>query len=308
MRRRARRSAPGDDADGTAELVERLATLLAAGVQPGSAWAYLAEFFAHPLAHRVTRTMSGGMGTTQAVGAVCEGRHAEPSISALGAIWCVADDAGAPLAPALGELAAALRDIAETEREVDVALAGPRATGRLVGWLPLVGLGLGIVIGVDPIGALTGSGVGWVLLVIGAALVAVGRFWTARLTRRAMPTSAFGGVHHELMAVALTGGLSIGRARVLTEGAVTRFGLTGNADAVESTLRLADRAGAPAAELLRSAGRHARRRERTDGRRATARLGVRLMLPLGVCVLPSFMVLGVAPVVLAIVSSTLRSI
>ena len=309
MASRFRRTAPaGDGADLTAELVERLATLLSAGVQPGSAWTYLDEFSAHPLARRVAATMHVGMGATQAVGAACEGRRTEPSVAVLGAIWCVADAAGAPLVPALTELAAALRDLAETEREVEVALAGPRATGRLVGWLPVAGLGLAGVIGVDPIGALTGSAIGWCLLVTGAVLLGGGRVWTAALTRRAAPRADFSGIRHELMAVALAGGSSIERARALTDRAATRFALAGGSDAFEPILLLAERAGAPAGELLRSAGRHARREERTEGRRAAARLGVRLMLPLGVCVLPSFMVLGVAPVVLAIVSSTLGSV
>jgi tight adherence protein B len=308
MASRLGRPAPaGDAAERAAELVERLATLLAVGVQPGSAWEYLDEFSAHPLARRVTGTMRLGMGATEAVGAACEGRRSEPSAAVLGAIWCVADAAGAPLAPALAELAAALRDLAEIEREVDVALAGPRATGRLVGWLPLAGLALAGLIGVDPLGALTGSVVGWSLLVSGAVLLAGGRVWTVALTRRAAPSGAFSGIRHELLAVALAGGLPISRARELTERAAQRFGLAGSPDAVEPVLRLAERAGAPAGELLRSAGRHDRREERTEGRRAAARLGVRLMLPLGVCVLPSFMVLGVAPVVLAIVSSTLGS-
>jgi tight adherence protein B len=47
---------------------------------------------------------------------------------------------------------------------------------------------------------------------------------------------------------------------------------------------------------------------RIEGKRAAASLAVRLMLPLGVCVLPSFMLLGVAPVVLSIVSSTISSL
>ena len=307
MRRRLRRAPPGDAADLTAELVERLATLLAVGVPPTSAWTYVAEFSAHPIAAHVSATMGGGTGVTEAVGAVCAGRRGEPSAAALGAIWCVAESAGAPLALALGELASALRDNAETEREVEVALAGPRATGRLVGWLPVAGLGLGALIGVDPVGALTHSAIGWVLLAVGAGLVGGGRLWTAALTRQAAPRAMFAGIRHELMAVALTGGLSIERARDLTDRAAARFGLAGASDAVEPILRLAERAGAPAAELLRSSGQHARRQERTDGRRAAARLGVRLMLPLGVCVLPSFMALGVAPVVLAIVSSTVGS-
>ena len=37
---------------------------------------------------------------------------------------------------------------------------------------------------------------------------------------------------------------------------------------------------------------------------AAAVLAVRLMIPLGVCVLPAFMALGVAPLLIAVISST----
>jgi tight adherence protein B len=77
---------------------------------------------------------------------------------------------------------------------------------------------------------------------------------------------------------------------------------------LERILGLASRAGAPAVDLLRSEAEQARRDARIDGKRAAASLAVRLMLPLGICVLPSFMLLGVAPVILSIVSSTVSSL
>jgi tight adherence protein B len=78
--------------------------------------------------------------------------------------------------------------------------------------------------------------------------------------------------------------------------------------ALRDTLALAERAGAPAVDLLRSSAQQARRDARVDGMQLAAALGVRLMLPLGVCVLPSFMLIGVAPMVLSIVSSTVGAI
>jgi tight adherence protein B len=43
--------------------------------------------------------------------------------------------------------------------------------------------------------------------------------------------------------------------------------------------------------------RHARR---SSARTAAARLGVRLVLPLGVCYLPAFVLVGLVPVLLAL--------
>lgn len=70
-------------------------------------------------------------------------------------------------------------------------------------------------------------------------------------------------------------------------------------------LRLAARAGVPPADLLRRAAGDARRErlDRVDA--ATARLGVRLVLPLGLAFLPGFVLTTVVPVVLALAGTLL---
>ena len=55
---------------------------------------------------------------------------------------------------------------------------------------------------------------------------------------------------------------------------------------------------APAA-LLRHAANDIRRRRAAAAREAAARLGVRLVLPMGLCWLPAFVLLGLAPVLLS---------
>lgn len=70
-------------------------------------------------------------------------------------------------------------------------------------------------------------------------------------------------------------------------------------DELRDALDFAACTGAPSAELLFSrAGQIRRRRHRELERRAAA-LGVRLVVPLGVCSLPAFLCLGVVPVLLA---------
>lgn len=71
----------------------------------------------------------------------------------------------------------------------------------------------------------------------------------------------------------------------------------------EGILRLSRIAGAPAIDLLRAAAASARHRARTDGRLRAARLGGRLLVPLGVCTLPAFMLLGVGPMLLSVLTS-----
>ncbi|QDO89953.1 type II secretion system F family protein [Ornithinimicrobium ciconiae] len=70
-------------------------------------------------------------------------------------------------------------------------------------------------------------------------------------------------------------------------------------------LRLASHAGVPPAGLLRRAAEDARRERLHAVEAATARLGVRLVLPLGLAFLPAFVLTAVVPVVLALAGQLL---
>lgn len=330
-RRRDHRAAarPGDAPEQLAELVEELLALLEAGVAPAAAWGYLREFSAHPLVvravvrieagERVADALAASAASVDSTSAVRSGTLAPPgrarsrsphdaSGRVLAAAWHVADAAGAPLTPTLRTIADALRDRAETERDIAIALVGPRATARLVSWLPLVGMALAVAMGVDLFGTLTGSVVGWALLGSGTLLLLLGRRWMRALLHRASPGSDIPGLRHDLLAVALSGGLGLpGAVALCDEACATHPVLDDDRASVARILSLAGRAGAPAVDLLRSAAAQARRRRRMRGRSDAAALAVRSMVPLGVCVLPSFMLLGVAPVVLSIVSSTVSA-
>lgn len=97
----------------------------------------------------------------------------------------MSESAGAPLATSLERAAE------HAEARIDAllgrqsALAAPRATGRILSWLPLLGLGLGVLMGSDPVGVLTGSILGALTGLLGLGLALAGRRWTAALVHRA---------------------------------------------------------------------------------------------------------------------------
>ncbi|MPV38728.1 type II secretion protein F [Georgenia subflava] len=92
---------------------------------------------------------------------------------------------GAPLAQVLERCAHGLTEAGNARAARSVALAGPRSTARLLGWLPLLGLVLGAAVGADPVAVLLGGGLGSVCLVGGVALMVLGRRWVATLERAA---------------------------------------------------------------------------------------------------------------------------
>lgn len=276
--------------DVVGELAERLAVLVQAGVTPAAAWRFVAD---------------AGDADAAAVAAAHEAGADLPTAIAdrgerwesIAAAWQVATVVGAPLSETLRAVAAAVRDAEQCRDEIAVALAEPAATARLMSWLPLVAVGLGMALGFDTLRVLVASPVGVVCGLIGVALMVIARMWTARLVRSAAPSPVVPGMRAELIAVALSGGVSIDRARVLVPG-----------DAVDpdldALLALSRSAGVPAVRLLRAGAALARHRARTEGRLRAARLGAALLAPLGVCVLPAFLLLGVAPMLMSVLGTT----
>jgi tight adherence protein B len=290
---------------GVASTVQRLAVLLAAGVPPTSAWRYLAE---SPTVAGVDAAIRGGMPVAEAIVAqlprVAAGERA--AWRGLAAAWWVAADVGAPLAPSLREFAASLRSLSEAQREIAVALSAPVATARLVMALPAVGLLFGFSLGFDTLGVLFTTVPGLACLALGIALMLAALAWNRRLVAAAQPRDLTPGLRFELTAIAVTGGGALDRAVASVSEALHRCGLeaVGDESGVEAVLDLSRRAGVPAAELLRSEAEEARRSARAEAAAHASVLAVRLMLPLGLCVLPAFMVLGVAPLLIAVITST----
>ena len=285
-----------------AAVTQRLAVLLAAGVAPVSAWRHVAEASGSPVPAAVAASEHPA---DEALLAAASDR---PELEAqawrgLAAAWRVATEAGSSLAPALRSYAGSLRELAQVQREIGVALAGPLATSRLVTALPAVGLLFGLALGFDTVRVLATTPVGWGCLGLGALLIVIAARWSRRLVAGAQPRDAVPGLGLELTAIAVSGGGALDRARALVDGALAAVG-AGTTEGVDDVLELSRRAGVPAAELLRSEASERRRTSSAEAQRRAAALSVKLMLPLGACILPAFMLLGVVPMLLAVVQST----
>jgi tight adherence protein B len=283
--------------------VLQLAVLLQAGVAPVRAWGHLAAA-GNPSAQRVVAATAHETPLPAAIAAIGSDAWREVAVA-----YQVASTVGAPLAACLRSLATALSDAQEAADDVRVALAEPAGTARLMAWLPLLAVGLGAALGFDTFGTLFASPLGIACLAAGGALIMVAHRWTARLVRAAQDTPGVPGLDAELVAIALSGGVSIERALAVVADAGALRGpevpaaTDGAADTVEPVLALSRSAGVPAVELLRASAAHARHRARVDGRLRAARLSSRLLVPLGVCTLPAFLLLGVAPMLLSVMST-----
>lgn len=290
-----RRVTADDGAEAAGVCIRTLAVLLQAGSAPLNAWRHLADAGdAH--ARNVVTRCDDGVPLVMAI-------EAEGGVwSDVAAAWEVATTVGAPLAEVLRSLAETLRDAASAADDVRIALAEPAGTARLLLWMPFAGLLLGFALGFDTVGVLVTNPMGTACLVAGLLLVLCARAWTARLLRRARPVQQTPGMHAELVAVALAGGTSIERSLRLVDDSPAHD-LIGGARTTE-VLELSRAAGVPAVELLRAAAAQDRHDARVGGRMRAAKLSSQLLIPLGVCTLPAFLLLGVAPLILSVLAST----
>ena len=103
------------------------------------------------------------------------------SLADVSAAWHLSEQAGAQLAVILDRTSASIQAEVELDREVAVEAGPARATARLMAVLPIFGLGLGLLLGVNPVAVLLGSGLGVACLVGGLALACGGIWWIERI-------------------------------------------------------------------------------------------------------------------------------
>ena len=247
----------------------------------------------------------------------------------------MSESAGAPLATSLERAAEHAEERIDALLGRQSALAAPRATGRILSWLPLLGLGLGVLMGSDPVGVLTGSILGALTGLLGLGLAFAGRRWTAALVHRAeVESAASNGTEQtsnvplvdtalvlELLAAQLRAGLApLAALGTLAEalnsrplhavcqrlqmgsgwGSAWSGSAAGTFGELRDALAPAYTGGAPSTALLLSLADAHRLNERRAAERAAGKLSVALVVPLGLCSLPAFICLGIMPILISL--------
>lgn len=314
MRGRAPEGRPGSEPAGAAEAeaalaaaLQRVAVLIGSGLSPRTAWGHVAEASDDPTVLTVGKRVAAGAPLAVAV----SGLSTALAWRSTAAAWRVAEASGAPLAPALRAFAEGLRDREAARRDIRIALAGPRSTASIVLLLPAVALLLALLMGVDLLAALV-TPLGAASLIGGALLVLLARRWMRSLLRAAEPPAPTTGLALDLLAVAAGGGGPPESAAVLVTAELRAAhpeladggALEADLDDIRALAAFSRRTGAPLGELARTEAAEQRARARAAARETAEALGVRLMLPLGACILPAFLLIGVVPMLIGLLSST----
>lgn len=106
-----------------------------------------------------------------------------PVLRSVAAAWSVSQQTGSGLADVLERIADGHRRGLEVRRTLEVELAGPRATARLMSLLPAVGVGLAMLLGADPLRWFVSSVPGAACLTVGVFLNVAGFIWIRRIVK-----------------------------------------------------------------------------------------------------------------------------
>ncbi|MEC3913813.1 type II secretion system F family protein [Nocardia sp. CDC160] len=186
--RRARRERSRAAASATLlEGLEAVIGELRIGAHPSAA----ARVAAQETEAEVARAFSTSAARSRLGGSGAEGLRRPGSIVAgelerVAGAWRVAERHGLALAELLGAARLDLLGRRRFRERTRAALAGARATATVLALLPLLGIGLGQLMGASPLRVLFYSPAGTVLLPLGSALTCAGLLWADAITDRVL--------------------------------------------------------------------------------------------------------------------------
>lgn len=216
-------------------------------------------------------------------------------------LWSVALESGGPLVLAITRFTEVLAKLDAHQDQLQLTFAAPKATSRLIFGLPFVGLAMAQLLGLAPISAMTNSLPGFLALCLGLILMLAAGISSRRMLRRASPAFSDPGIFLDCVVIGLQAGLPVSAA---AENAKVRVGEDPDSEAfqqLEQALVLSDSTGAELTSILSAAADGLRDELFHEQSNRLAKLAVHLMIPLGLAVLPAFVLLTVVPIAIGLV-------
>jgi tight adherence protein B len=111
---------------------------------------------------------------------------AQDGLERIAQVWEVSDNYGLALADLIDAVRQDIYHRLRFARRTEAELAGTRATAAVLTALPILGIGLGQLMGADPLHLLFTTMLGHWLLFLGSLLTCCGLLWTSWLMDRVL--------------------------------------------------------------------------------------------------------------------------
>lgn len=184
-------------------------------------------------------------------------------------------------------------------QKIEIAHASPKSTARLMLWLPIVTLVMAQLLGWGVLDTLLQKPIVLVSLGLGVFLLVISKLVTGRLLKNAKPEQGYEGFFLLGVAMQLSAGANLATAqdRALSDyrEVFCKEPSSSEQAAMTEISELLDRSGARAVDLLRKQAQKMQEEALFASEVKIEKLGIKLMLPLGLGVLPAFVFLAIVP-------------
>ena len=194
---------------------------------------------------------------------------------------------GAPMVPLLRSLNQLEQNRLRAQGELEQALAIPRATRKLLAWLPVVTLLLSLAAGLVSIEALL-SPISLACLLVGVGLIFLGLWLTKRMLQQV--NGDFSLRELQDFSIAISSGLTLAEIEKLFPDLLRN-------ESVYRLTKLSQKTGARLSGLVASEIESSLSQQLSQKISDLRRLSVRILIPLGLTTLPAFMLFILPPIV-----------
>ncbi len=211
----------------------------------------------------------------------------------------LAQETGSAIGAEIIQIAEQFAEFESAERRIQVLQSAPRASARLIIWLPVALLALAQVSGFPIIEAILGQSFLQLSVGLGLVLLISAKFLSDRMISTAARAESSTGLY--LLAVAMNLGSSgslqraAGLASQRYEQVFGRAPEPGEQATLMEIAELTEKNGNPSSEIIRKQADLLQRVEFLDLSQKIEKLSVKLLLPLGLLVLPAFVLIALVP-------------
>ncbi|MSZ40140.1 MAG: hypothetical protein F2599_03265 [Actinobacteria bacterium] len=221
--------------------------------------------------------------------------------------WSLATQLGGPVVLALARVAEVLESNHKNLNDIQLAFAGPKSTAKLVSGLPVVALLLAQLLGMNPIGAIISAPIAFVSVLVGSALLLLGHYWSKRLLEKAVPPKHDPGAFIDGVLIGLQAGLPLETARGRAQEEFQNVFCFGETELdkkyLDAAAELSRNSGAALSQILLANADRLRADLKYEISNRIEKLSINLMIPLGVAVLPAFILISIVPIAISLLSN-----